>query len=301
VPASEIAPSAGTSGKARRAPPGVPRTAPSPPAQERAAVASAPAPRRSKAVKQFACQGNEPFWAFAIADDVGRYVSMSKSGEPERLEIGGKLRVTGEGRTPDVDWRGKSAAGGTYRAWIQQQSCADTLSDADGQAGYRIELTLPGGEVLKGCCRTPAEAAAKPPPAEEQDVRSAPVADLRVRPLADWSRFLPELLPAIDACVEKTPGAERYVTKAWPMNRGMVGVRLRNGVAGWFDCVAQYDGKVVERFEAVTADTGPVPGEGAVLYTPAGQSVLSGKCWYHERVMDAAGVQQIGWLSSNRC
>jgi putative lipoprotein len=126
------------------------------------------------------------------------------------------------------------------------------------------------------------------------------VADLAARSASDWSRFLMEMLPAVAGCLEKTPGAGPYVTKAWLMNRGLIGVRTRNVTAGWFDCVAQIDGHVIERFEPVTAEVGPVPGEAAVVFTPAGGTPLSGTCWQHERVLDRDG-NLLGWLSANNC
>ena len=67
-------------------------------------------------------------------------------------------------------------------------------------------------------------------------------------PETDWSRYLFDLLPAIQACIDKTPEPDPYATKAWPMNHGMVGVRTRNGQGGWFECVAEANGKSIDRF-----------------------------------------------------
>jgi putative lipoprotein len=162
-----------------------------------------------------------------------------------------------------------------------------------------VQLTVPGGRTLQGCCNAglelPSAVRAEPP-----DLAQAPVADLSLRAPADWSRWLMDLLPAIQACLDKTPGAATYVTKAWPMNRGMVGVRTRNATVGWFECVAQSDGRVVERFGPVESSAPPVPGEEVVLFTPSAQTPLPGNCFTHERVVDADG-HPIGWLSTNEC
>jgi uncharacterized membrane protein len=267
-------------------------------------VAQATAARkRVKAVQQFACRGNEPSWSLVIDHDSARFLSLTAS-EPDAVNLKGKLRVSGEGRTPDIDWRGKAAGGGEYRILIQEQACTDTMADAssgEGQAGfaYRARLTLPGGKVVQGCCNAGLETVQREP-ARPADLEQAPVANLYTKRPDDWSRFLLEMMPAVNACLARTPGEAPYVTKAWPMNRGLVGVRTRNAVAGWFDCVAPFDGGTIERFDAVTADAGPVPGEGYVLFTPAGYTPLAGNCWRHERAVDLSG-NVLGWLSTNGC
>ena len=269
------------------------------PASKPASVGGPPAGRkRVKAVRQFACRGNEPSWNLTVDNNRARFELLA-GGEPAVVALSGKLGVTGEGRTPDVDWRGKSADGRAYRALIQQQSCTDSMSDAEGRTAfdYRVQLTVPGGK-LAGCCDAGLEpriaVRAQPDPAQ------APVAALGTKSPVDWSRMLMELLPAIDACLAKTPGTAPYVTKAWAMNRGMVGVRTRNATVGWFECVAQSDGKVVDQFGPVESTAPPVPGEEVVLYTSAAHAPPSGNCFTHERVMDAGG-SQIGWLSTNEC
>ena len=255
--------------------------------------------KRAKAVLQFACRGNEPAWSLAIDHDTARYLTLQGS-EPQAVPLQGKLRVTGEGRTPDVDWRGKAADGSAYKVLIQEQACRDSMADAaSGALPYRARLTLPGGKIVQGCCSAGLETARRES-APSEDLEAAPVANLATRSADDWSRFLFELLPAVRACIEKTPGQAAYVTKAWPMSRGMVGVRTRNAAAGWFDCTAQYDGSGIERFEAVTSDAEPVVGEGRVLFTPLPDTPLSGRCWQQEKVVDSAG-RQIGWLSTNGC
>jgi uncharacterized membrane protein len=291
-------------------------------AAARPAAATTVARKRTKAVTQFACRGNEPAWSLVIDRDTARYLALQGS-EPQAVPLKGKLKVTGEGRTPDVDWRGKSDDGGSYKVLIQEQACADTMADAgegQGTFAYRARLTLPNGKLVQGCCHAgletvaqaqpaatpaalPGAAARLDPPKLEQasvNLEQAPVAQLFAKRPDDWSRFLLELKPAIDACLDRTPGGAAYVTKAWPMNRGLVGVRTRNGGAGWFDCVAEYDGRSVQRFDPVTAEAGPVPGEGNVLYTPITSTPLQGKCWRQERVVDGGGTA-LGWLSSNGC
>jgi uncharacterized membrane protein/invasion protein IalB len=271
------------------------------PASKPASAAGPPPPgrRRVKAVRQFTCRGDEPAWNLTIDNNRAR-LELLLDADPASIALTGRLGVTGEGRTPDVDWRGKSADGRAYRALIQQQSCTDSMSEAQGEAAfdYRVQLTVPRGGKLAGCCDAGLEprvaARTQPEPAQ------VPVAALGAKSPVDWSRMLMELLPAIDACLAKTPGTSPYVTKAWPMNHGMVGVRTRNATVGWFECVAQTDGKAVDRFGPVESNAPAVPGEETVLYTAIAHAPPSGNCFTHERVMDAGG-NQIGWLSTNTC
>jgi uncharacterized membrane protein len=125
--------------------------------------------KRREAVLQFACRGNEPAWSLVIDHDTARYLGLQGS-EPEAVPLKGKLKVTGEGRTPDIDWRGKAADGSPYKVLIQEQACADTMADAGGAEGrtsfpYRARLTLPSGRVMQGCCSAGLQTAQPIPPA----------------------------------------------------------------------------------------------------------------------------------------
>ena len=262
--------------------------------------------KRVRAVRQFSCRGNEPSWNLIVDNDKARFELLLGGPVPEGIALTGKLGVSGEGRTPDVDWRGKAADARPYRALIQQQHCADSLSDAEGKTDfeYRVQLTVPGGRVLHGCCNAglepPRPAASAPPASAESDPAQAPLAALGTKSPVDWTRMLLELMPAINACLERTPGTTAYVTKAWLATQDTVTVRTRNATVGWFECSARSDGRAVESFGPVES-TGPiVPGEEAVLFTPVAHAPPTGNCFTHERVSDAAG-EQIGWLSTNIC
>jgi putative lipoprotein len=133
------------------------------------------------------------------------------------------------------------------------------------------------------------------------DLRTLPVANLAAKdPAVDWSAYLLDLLPAIHVCLANTPGSGPRVTKAWPMNHGMVGVRTRNGESGWFDCIAPMNGGVVDQFSRLDAGTQRLPAEGWVVYSPSPQYPPSGECYEHERVLGDSG-QPLGWLSYDTC
>jgi uncharacterized membrane protein len=188
----------------------------------------------AKLIRQFTCRASEPFWNLSVDNSNARFVSLSGSGEPQAVVLVGKLGITGEGRTPDVDWRGKSDTGASYRALINETQCVDSAADKDAQTqyDYRVQITMPGGKVLRGCCNAGLDTEGPQPAAAVDDL---PVADLKSKASDDWTRLLPDLLPGMQACLDKTPGPSAYVTKAWPMNRGMVGTRTRNRDGGWFE------------------------------------------------------------------
>jgi len=255
--------------------------------------------RVAKLIRQFTCRASEPFWNLSIDNANARFVSLSGSGEPQAVVLVGKLGITGEGRTPDVDWRGKSDTGASYRALINETQCVDSAANKDAQTqyDYRVQITVPGGKTLRGCCNAGLDTEGPQPAAAGDDL---PVADLKSKASDDWTRLLLDLLPGMQACLDKTPGPSAYVTKAWPMNRGMIGTRTRNRDGGWFECIANSDGQSVGHIEMLPKAAAPLPGEAVAVFTPAAQTPPSGNCYRTERVQDAAG-KWVGWLSSNGC
>jgi invasion protein IalB len=290
-PAAEVAavpaqkPAAQASGKPARA-------------QQQAAVNTAPSASRkrgAKSIRQFSCIGNGPLWTLVIDGDSARYAALTDAGQRDTIELAGKLNVTGDGPTPVIDWRGKSDWGGSFRAQVSEEACRDGTSDFE----YKVQVSLPGRKTVRGCCNAglpPAPVVAAAP----TDTTQFPVADLRNRPETDWSRYLFDLLPAIQACIDKTPEPEPYATKAWPMSQGMVGVRTRNSQGGWFECVADANGRSVERFVPLPSGAPPAPNEDRVVFSPPDHPPVGGSCYKHERVLDGLG-DFMGWLSTNGC
>lgn len=268
------------------------------PAQQ-APASAGPPPRkgRRESLRQFVCRGNEPAWLLEL--DRERGTLTLPDAQPQALA--GKFSISGEGRTPITTWKGR--ASGERRdltAIIVEQACRDSMSDDEGQTAFAFlaQVTLPDGRKVRGCCNAtrPGEPAASAPPGLD----TAPAADFAAKPEEDWARLLPVLQPAIDACLAKTPGRGPYVTRAWPMNRGLSGVRTRGGDGTWYECIAQADGTAVERFEMLPRAQAPLQGENLILFTPAGGAPRAGNCWRHERVLDAAGALK-GYLSYNVC
>ncbi len=110
----------------------------------------------------------------------------------------------------------------------------------------------------------------------------------------DWSAELPELLPAMQACLKST-GATA-VTKAWPIASGLAGVRLLQTDGQRIDCVATEDGRAVLMTEPVRAAS-QLEGEREPLYTPV-QKPQGTACLETSPAEGGAGG---GWLSYDTC
>lgn len=241
-----------------------------------------------------ACQGNEPFWGLEIDGETAQYRRLGA----QAIALAGSATALDYLTEPQRVWRGRGESlVGDVVALITATPCRDTMSDREGQTAfaYDVRVSLPAGEVLVGCCR----AGLRPASVNLAEPAAFPVADLRAKPADDWSRFLLDLLPAISACLDETPGPAPRVTKAWPMNHGMVGVRTRDGAGGWFACIAPALGGEVDRLEPVV-DHERLPGEGIVVFTPAAQEPPAGECYEHERALGGGG-ELVGWLSYDTC
>jgi hypothetical protein len=127
-----------------------------------------------------------------------------------------------------------------------------------------------------------------------------PVADLATRPPEDWSRYLLDLLPSLQACLLETPGSSPRVTKAWRVSPQVVGLRARNAEGDWYECTTSGNGKTVTRFETLDSSTPPLHLEGRVVFTLASEYPPSGACYQHQRVLDENG-NLVGWLSIDTC
>jgi putative lipoprotein len=127
-----------------------------------------------------------------------------------------------------------------------------------------------------------------------------PLFDPAARAADDWSRFLLELMPAINVCLQEPVGDLPRVVKAWPMNHGMVGVRLQNIDGGRHQCIAAATGAAVDQVELLGFEAARAPGEGNPIFTPADVAYPGGACFRHERVETADG-RFVGWLSARIC
>jgi hypothetical protein len=137
----------------------------------------------------------------------------------------------------------------------------------------------------------------KPPEMPPVSARPPPLAeDLST---FDWSKHLEEWLPAIDACLTRTPSAPAVALLAWSVRPGLVGVRTRGAGPGRWDCVSRSDGAAIERFEAVTPPEAH-PAEASPLFSRTPLEPPAGGCYDHERAFAEDG-RFLGWLSYYVC
>ena len=230
------------------------------------------------------CTGNEPFWRLDIDGSRGQWWWIDAGSEgavaegtPGRLDLGQRV-VTG--------WRGPVTrpVAGELVAIVDTESCQDSM--ADQRFPLTARLSMPDGRLLLGCCRGAAGPA------------RVAIGALVDRPPEDWSRYLADLLPVIEACYPLVSGAAR-VTKAWPMNRGMAGARIESADGRRWDCVAPLAGGGIDSLQQLPPDEPALPGEGLPVFVPGAGSQPEG-CPRFEQVVEPDGTVR-GWLSAGRC
>jgi putative lipoprotein len=97
------------------------------------------------AAQNYQCLGPEPSWRLDIVDAVAQY----RAGEAVPLALTGSLS-TQLARKLAV-WRGGSGDGRDLVLVMREEACSDTVSDTPYP--YSAALSLPGGKLLRGCCR----------------------------------------------------------------------------------------------------------------------------------------------------
>lgn len=107
---------------------------------------------------------------------------------------------------------------------------------------------------------------------------------------------MPDLLPAIAACIGQPAVPVERVLTAWPMNHGMVGVRLRTPDGHRFDCIAPQIGGAAERLTGLMAEDSALPGEADPVYFPKRDQPPPLRLDDLEPVNNAAGTV-VGWLA----
>ena len=255
-----------------------------------------------KLISRFECRGNEPFWQLNIKGDAAEYSRFTGAPEMKKKTLIGKLKSLDYLRPTLFVWRGRAEdISGDVVAFIENKQCLDTMSDREGRSkfDYIARISMPDGEVLLGCCSGESEAFQNGKKSC-RDLKSLPVTDLSALPADSWPRFLFNLMPAIRACLERTDGSSKWVTKAWPMSKGMAGVRMGNPHGDKWECIAEQASGDIQRFKPLPPNTPRLPGEGMVIFTPENKVPPAGECYEHERVLDANGNLE-GWLSFSNC
>ena len=247
------------------------------PAADAPAAADAGTPAPGEVPRAFLCRGNEPFWAL----DIGAGSALLKTPDAETA-LEGELKALAGGA-----WRFEGApmdAGSEkVAALLSPAQCFDTMADGPAMP-FSAVVSFADGREGQGCCRAE----------YGLDMANAPAADAATKPAEDWSQRLPDLAAAISRCALDGGVATEAVTKAWPMNRGKVGVRLRDAGQARFDCVVDAGSGAIETVQPVDA-TDALPGEGEPLWLPARENPPVLHCGRVERALGTDGGLQ-GYL-----
>jgi hypothetical protein len=114
-----------------------------------------------------------------------------------------------------------------------------------------------------------------------------------------WASVLPELLPAIDACLARVTSRPARVTTASPMDEGVVLVRVRENDGGRRECVAAADGSSVANYDTLS-DNDRMAGEGEIEFQRTGNQPAARNCQAVEEAKDHL-EQRVGWLIRRTC
>ena len=101
------------------------------------------------AERELICFGNEPSWRLDLPGSGEARFSLP-DGQSARFR-GSEARI--EHRQESV-WRGRGRGGRELVAFLKDGACSDTMSDTVHPVS--INLSLPDGRHLAGCCRVPA-------------------------------------------------------------------------------------------------------------------------------------------------
>ena len=240
-------------------------------------------------VQALDCRGDEPGWRLDATRTAATHTTLSAKGKRE-VVFRGSLQVLSFLTPPAMVWRGDSThlPRETLVATVREESCKSTMADGPPST-HRAVLSVRSGEAVTGCCVVRAGF----------DARVAPVANFAGKASDDWARRLPDLLPAINACVAREGARVKSVAAAWPMNR-MAGVRLVEAGGATVDCVVEATGRGTPTLAAVNAAPPSVPNAGNPLFYPAREPPPIVACGRLERAQNSRGAL-VGYLHYDPC
>jgi putative lipoprotein len=105
------------------------------------------------------CHGAEPAWRLDIDGTTARWAA----GDTAETVRGGTARWLEQAKPPLLAWRGRApGAAADLVAFVAREACTEAAGGGTPPLPYTARVSTPGGEVLLGCCRGPADAVAKP-------------------------------------------------------------------------------------------------------------------------------------------
>jgi hypothetical protein len=170
-------------------------------------------------------------------------------------------------------------------------------------------VTTPGGlegwvaaDLLRADETAPppaAEPAAQPAAAPEPAPPPDPVAAMPH--LDDWTRMVPKLLPAIDACLSIISLPPAVVTRVFEVEPDMAGIRMRDPTGRRFECLILRRGGYPIRYDPLGDRLRPMPGDGNPIFTRAPGPPPSDPCLETTPLLDPADGHTLGWRSFKKC
>lgn len=168
--------------------------------------------------------------------------------------------------------RGMRVAAGSVTITLMQQTC-----DANGVELPYTAHVLFEGVAYQGCARRGIDEGDRP----------------------TWASVLPDLIPAIDACLARVTSQPGRVTFASALDEGEVSVRIREGDGSRRECITDVAGAQVSVYETLS-DIDRRSGEGDPEFQRGETEPRARNCRVHEAAADRAGAQ-LGWLIRRSC
>ena len=114
-----------------------------------------------------------------------------------------------------------------------------------------------------------------------------------------WASVLPELMPAIDACLQRVTERPARITTASALEDGTVSVRFREADGGRRECIVDAGGAGISAFEPVS-DLDRRAGEGDPEFLRSEEQPAPENC---RAVSPAIGPngERLGWLIRRSC
>ena len=208
----------------------------------------------------YALGSQEGAWELRLLDD---YAQLSRPG------LGEDGALTGE---RDYRERGMRVVAGPLTITIMQQPCTTSGLELNYVAHVIFE-----GVSYQGCARRGIDEGARP----------------------TWASVLPELMPAIDACLQRVSSHPARVTFATSLDEGQASVRIRESDGSRRECIADAGGANVAVYDPVS-DLDRRAGEGDPEFQRGGAQPRAAECRSVEPAMARDG-SQLGWLIRRSC
>lgn len=114
-----------------------------------------------------------------------------------------------------------------------------------------------------------------------------------------WASVLPELIPAIDACLTRATSRPVRVTFASTLGEGEISVRLREASGSRHECIANTAGSEIFVYEPLS-DLDRRSGEGDPEFQRGASQPAAQTCRAAEPAVSRTG-EQLGWLVRRSC